>query len=135
FGLAEAVHTGAAVLGAFIAGRGVAWLTPQLGGDTNALAWVVSSGGLLALAASVPYASIREDRPLSSSARSATPAMLWHHRNLLVRFAVPQGIIACGAGLCIPFLGLYFQDRFGLKPGHVGNLYSAGQVLMTTGYL
>jgi predicted MFS family arabinose efflux permease len=61
--------------------------------------------------------------------------VLRENRGLLTRFAIPHLVIACGAGLCIPFLGLYFQDRFEVAPGAVANLYAAGQVLVTLGFL
>jgi predicted MFS family arabinose efflux permease len=138
FGVAEAVHTGAAVVGAYACGRGVTLLTPLCGSETRALAFVLTASGALALSAAWPYASIAEsavdvsERP-RTSAREVLRAS--RERGALLRFALPQLIIASGAGLCIPFLGLYFQDRFAMSPGDVGTLYSAGQVLMTLGYL
>jgi MFS family permease len=35
----------------------------------------------------------------------------------------------------IPFLGLYFTDRFGFAPSSVGTLFAGGQILTTTGFL
>lgn len=134
FGLAEAVHTGAAVVGAYVCGRAVTWLTPVLESEKGSLAWVLSSAGVLALLAAWPYRSI-EESAVHVEAREPVGPLVWRERRVLLRFALPQLIISSGAGLCIPFLGLYFQDRFGMSPGNVGNLYSAGQVLMTLGFL
>jgi predicted MFS family arabinose efflux permease len=134
FGLADAVHTGAAVAGSFAAGALVTWLTSRMQGEREALAFALSGGGVLALLAIVPYGRIREE----SAPRRASIGMLRvlrENRALLVRFAIPHLVIACGAGLCIPFLGLYFQDRFAVAPGAVANLYAAGQVLVTLGFL
>jgi predicted MFS family arabinose efflux permease len=134
FGLAEAVHTGAAVVGAFACGRAVTWLTPHLGSETESLAWVLSSAGVLALLAAWPYGTI-EEGSVHVERRDPIGPLVWRQCRVLARFALPQLIISSGAGLCIPFLALYFQDRFGMSPGNVGNLYSAGQVLMTLGFL
>ena len=134
FGLAEAVHTGAAVVGAWVAGRATHALTARIGDETESLAWVVSAGGALALLAAIAYGRIREDSA-PAAARAPILPVLVRERGVLARFALPQLVIACGAGLCMPFLGLYFQDRFGLAPWAVANLYSAGQVLMTFGFL
>ena len=37
--------------------------------------------------------------------------------------------------MCIPFLGLYFQDRFGLAPGDFASLQALAALVMTVGYL
>lgn len=134
FGLADAVHTGAAVAGAFVAGSVVTWLTHHMHGEKTALAFALSGGGVVALLATLPYGRIREEvSPMRESIGMAR--VLRENRGLFVRFAIPHLVIACGAGLCIPFLGLYFQDRFQVAPGHVANLYAAGQVLVTLGFL
>lgn len=134
FGLSDAVHTGAAVAGSYACGRAVTYLTPLLASETKSLAFALSSAGVLALLAALPYAGIPESVGPRVE-RESTAAIVWKERRVLARFALPQLIISSGAGLCIPFLGLYFQDRFGMSPGHVGNLYSAGQILMTLGFL
>jgi len=134
FGLADAVHTAAAVLGAYLGGRGAHLLTQLVGNETRALAWVVASGGLLALCAAIPYARIEESEPAPARARPLGP-LLREQRVLLLRFAFPQLLIGLGASISIPFLGLYFQDRFGRAPGDFATLQSIAALLMTGGYL
>jgi len=134
FGLADAVHTAAAVLGAYLGGRGAALLTHLVGDETRALAWVVASGGLLALCAAIPYALIEESEPGPARAQPLGP-LLKQERVLLLRFAFPQLLIGLGASISIPFLGLYFQDRFGRTPGDFATLQSIAALLMTAGYL
>ena len=134
FGLAEAVHTLAAVLGAFGCGRAVRQLSDTLGGETRAMAWVLAGSGLLSLLGAAAFATIPETPP-DEVERPPLLATLRRHRGLFLRFALPQLPLALGAGLAIPFLGLYFQDRFAFAPDRVGDLFAGGQVLMTTGFL
>ncbi len=134
FGLADAVHTAAAVLGAYLGGRGATALTHLIGDETRALAWVVASGGMLALCAAIPYARIDEDEP-APARRSPLLPLLKRERVLLLRFAFPQLLIGLGASISIPFLGLYFQDRFSRAPGEFATLQALAALLMTAGYL
>ncbi|MEM7306700.1 MAG: MFS transporter [Planctomycetota bacterium] len=134
FAVAEAVHTLMAVAGSFGSGRLVTWLADAAGGEASSMAWVLAGTALLPLLAAPAFAGIREETRAPEE-RPPVLATVRAHRGLLLRFAVPQFLIACGAGLVIPFLGLYFTDRFGFRPGSVGNLFACGQVLMTTGFL
>jgi MFS family permease len=134
FAFAEAVHTLMAVAGSFGGGRLVTWITPHLADERHAMAWVLTGAGVLALLAAPVFAGIREEER-AASARVPVLRTAFRHRRLVLRFALPQFLVAVGAGLVIPFLGLYFQDRFAFSPGSVGTLFAAGQVLMTTGFL
>lgn len=134
FAFAEAVHTLMAVAGSFGGGRLVTWLTPYLEGERLAMAWVLTGAGALALLAAPVFASIVEEERVGG-VRIPVLRTALRHRGLVLRFAIPQFVVALGAGLVIPFLGLYFQDRFAFSPGAVGTLFAAGQVLMTTGFL
>lgn len=134
FGLAEAVHTGAAVLGCWLCGLAVELLAARAFDETRAMGLVLSASGVLPLAAGLCYARIRERTPpVAKEVRLFAAAR--EHKGLFARFAVPQLVVAMGAGLCIPFLGLYFQDRFAKPPGTVGELYASWQLLATLGFL
>jgi len=135
FALSEAVHTGAAVLGAWGGGRVVEALVRQSGDERRALAWALTLGGVAALCSLFSYARLAE-RAIEVGERATRPlAVFWRERVLLARFAVPQFLISGGAGLVIPFLGLYFQERFGVAPAGVADLNAVGWLLMTLGYL
>lgn len=134
FGLAEAVHTLAAVVGSFGCGRAVDLLQPVGGDPTQAMGWVLAATGILPILAALAFLGIGEDVRPPEESPPVLPT-LRRHRGLVVRFAAPQFVLACGAGLVIPFLGLYFQERFDFQPGKVGTLFACGQVLMTTGFL
>jgi predicted MFS family arabinose efflux permease len=134
FGTAEAVRTLAAVVGAFTAGRFVAAGQLELGGEARATAWAITAAGAIAATASLFYARIPAVPPELARDKPLLP-VLRAHRGLLLRFAAPQFLVACGAGFCIPFLPLYFKDRFDLEPGSWGTLFAGGQVMMTIGFL
>jgi len=133
FGAAEAIRTLASVAGAILAGRYVAWASPLIG-EADALGRAIGGAGCVSLVGALCYARIEGDTPGLEERVRLLPVVRGH-AGLLARFALPQLIVASGAGFCIPFLALYFKDRFGMGPGDWGNLFSAGQILMTTGFL
>jgi MFS family permease len=53
----------------------------------------------------------------------------------IISLALPHVLVGLGAGLTIPFLNLYFRDKFGLAPTQLGILFSVAQVLMVLGTL
>jgi len=134
FGLAEALPTLAAVVAAVVAGRLVAHWQGPLGGEAAATGRVIMGGGLLSLCAAMVFARIPMERPAVEKSRGLWPVFL-ENRGVLARFAMPQFLIACGSGLCIPFLPLYFKDRFGMGAGDWGNLFASGQVLFAIGFM
>lgn len=134
FGLAEAVRTLAAVVGAVAAGRFVASFQDRLGGEAGATGWVITGAGALSACAALFYMRIQDPRPELTPDQTPWKSVR-RHRGILARFAAPQFMIACGAGFCIPFLPLYFKDRFDFGPGAWGNLFAGGQVLMSVGFL
>ena len=134
FGVAEAVRTLAAVVGAFLAGRFVAGWQLSLGGEAAATGVAIRAAGATAAAAALVYWRI-QDRPSGLSRETPLLPLLRAHRGVLLRFSVPQFLIGCGSGFCIPFLPLYFKDRFDLAPGTWGDLFAGGQVMMSVGFL
>lgn len=51
------------------------------------------------------------------------------------KFCAPEMLIGLGAGLTIPFINLYFKDRFGVPAGTIGLYYSGAQALMMGAFL
>jgi predicted MFS family arabinose efflux permease len=52
-----------------------------------------------------------------------------------LRFVTPHIVLGVGAGACIPFLSLYFRERFGLGDGDVGTLWAVGGLMTACGFL
>lgn len=57
------------------------------------------------------------------------------HWPLWTRAAVPNLLIGVGAGLSVPFINLYFTDRFGLGKPALGVVMAAASATMTLGAL
>lgn len=135
FGSAQAVEITAGVIG--VAGCG--WLARRLGDTLGSpllglrITLLVATG-LLGFAL-LPYlflnrTSGRETAERETGRRSATAL-----RPLLVRLAIPAFIVGTGAGLIIPFLNLYFRDRFHLGTGSIGAVFAIAQALTAVGFL
>ena len=54
----------------------------------------------------------------------------WGH---LFRLTFPTFLIGLGAGLTMPFMNLYFRNRFSMGPGEIGGLFFACQMFMALG--
>ncbi|MCH2104146.1 MAG: MFS transporter [Planctomycetes bacterium] len=135
FALAEAVGTLASVVGSFSGGQLADLLTPILDSDSLALACVLSGAGFLGLAAAIVYAGIREDEPVVDERAPKILDVVREHRGIALRFVTPHIVLGVGAGACIPFLSLYFRERFGLGDGDVGTLWAVGGLMTACGFL
>ena len=141
FGAEMATHSIASMVGLAVAGIIAGQL--ESGGlfeETAALRATLLLGALLTLGAVVFYRRIELDDG-SQSDRSATdrrrmfavfaPAN-WH---LWWRLALPHALVGLGAGLTIPFINLYFTDRFDVAKGDLGLVMAASQITMTVGLI
>jgi MFS family permease len=95
--------------------------------------FIASALGFLAI---VPFSMIKTAAP-SAEDREAdfSIALLRRQASLYGRLLAPQFIVGVGAGLIIPFLNLYFRDRFGQTPDKIGILFFAVNATMLAGIL
>jgi predicted MFS family arabinose efflux permease len=101
-------------------------------------------GGLLAasvvtLVAVIPFSMMRE-KPAGEG--TPKPGALEMLRELAevdwgvhLKLVAPAMLIGLGAGLIIPFLNLYFRDRYGLSEAEIGILFAVMQGFMVLGNL
>ena len=80
----------------------------------------------------VPLLMIRESEPPHSiSEPQATPSLwslsLWGSAASLL---IPQLLIGLGAALLIPYLNVFFKQRFGVSDSLLGTIFAVGQLLM-----
>lgn len=91
-------------------------------------------GAVFFFSALIPMLKIREDRKLESKTvqdRSFKKLFKTHRTGIkiILLFAVAQIIIGFGSGLVIPYLNLYFVDRFEISHTLVGLILSSGQAM------
>ncbi|UCD62564.1 MAG: MFS transporter [Candidatus Zixiibacteriota bacterium] len=93
-------------------------------------------GILIGLLALIPFFLIRAARPSQEETRiSISAEQLKRRGGFYFKIAVCNFIIGLGAGLIIPFLNLYFRDRFNLSPDTIGFYYFVVQFSMLLGSL
>src|SRR5438128_707391 len=119
FGQQIALGTTAAFLSSAIAGALAAPVAAALGarpGDALVLRALVASGGLIAAVSFVPVLAIRAV-PVAPQTLAAPT-----RDELVRRFLVIEVLFGFGAGSFLPFVNLFFADRFGVPFGALGLL-------------
>jgi MFS family permease len=97
---------------------GLSWFQAYRGG--------LLIGALLAAASLLPLIALRGTaEPLREQA-PVPPSS--HEKRVLVPIALNALLIGAGAGLVIPFMNLYFKDRFDCSSGQIGTYFSIAQV-------
>ncbi len=84
------------------------------------------AAGLLALASVLPIVAIGpiEEPPLAHGTEPVTR----EDRGRLVPIALNSLLVGMGAGLVIPFMNLYFKDRFQCSSAQIGTFFSIAQI-------
>ncbi len=125
------VRLGAAFVGS-VAGGGLVSLLSTVTSGATALRISVALSAVLFAAAALPGFLVREDlhparHALASYRRMVAAFSSWGH---LARLAVPQAIIALGAGLIMPFLSLFLKHQLGATIGQVGIVQGVAEIAM-----
>ncbi len=81
------------------------------------------------------YALIRSDKPTRTERFRLGEYIGARDWRVLSRLTVPHFLVGMGAGLVIPFLNLYFLDRFHLESDAIGRIFSIGQLFTAVGFL
>ena len=109
-------------------------IAPESG---QALRFSLFVASAITLASALPFLAMRSGEP-----GPGPPGALEQIKDLLeidwglhLKLILPSAMIGLGAGLIIPFLNLYFKDRFGLTEGDIGFLFSVMQGFMVAGNL
>jgi MFS family permease len=99
-------------------------------------------GAALILASTAVFIRLREYQSSSSEQMADIPCVVQNEpevtpswKRFAFRYAAVNVIIGFGAGLSIPYLNLYFTDRFHASTVVVGNLFAMSNVVLTVGVL
>lgn len=140
-----------AILGSAVGGVLPHFFHELAGGDALALRWSLYVAAGLMLLAAIPFQAMKdppvareedeEPRLPPGVARDRRLAGAWRQVRELadvdwglnLKLVLPALLIGLGAGLIIPFLNLYFRDRFGLSEAAIGLLFGLMQAFMVLG--
>lgn len=134
FGFATAFETLATLIAAAGGGIVIRALTRHLGSELLGLRHTLLGVAGLTLLATLFFARIREERA-ARAPRSIRQYLLARDWGLLAKLLAPNFLVGLGAGLIIPFLNLYFRDRFGQDPRQIGGFFAVSQFLTMLGFL
>jgi len=132
FSLSFAAHLVAGMIGSWGAGSLVTYVGVATGDMLSGyrVALYVAAG--ISVLAMIPFALIRGNGPTDEESRiSLTVEQLRRRGGFYFKISLVNFLIGAGAGLIIPFLNLYFRDRFGLQPDQIGFYY----ILLSLGML
>ena len=134
FGFSHATETTATI----VAALGIGWLSRTLtqvtGTELEGLRWSLVIAAIASLAALVPFVRI-DDPPFEAKARRLKDHLLSRDWITLGKLIVPSSLVGLGAGLVIPFLNLYFRDRFDQNPLEIGGFFAVSQFFTVIGFL
>jgi MFS family permease len=137
-----AVHTAMQSVGLLVSCVLAGVLEESVAGRTVSLRTALLIGGAVSALALVPYRRVPRvapDDPEDEEEERSPSRVLailrprnWH---LWVRISLPHMMVGAGAGLSIPFINLYFTERFELPTTWLGPIMAASAATMTIGAL
>jgi len=126
-----------AIVGSVVGGALPHLFHAFFGSDQAALRVTLYAGCVLTLLSTVPFFAMTEP-----AGAGTPPTALTQLRDFMeidwglhLKLILPATLIGLGAGLIIPFMNLYFRDRFGLSEGEIGALFGVMQGFMVLGNL
>jgi MFS family permease len=120
-----------------IGGGAMQDLIYNITGDlSKAYRYTLSFSAFVAALAVIPFYLIKARPPDPDEARRAFSVAAFKRKwRLFFKLTFPQFLVGAGAGLIIPFLNLYFRNRFNLNAADIGIYFSILQVTMLAGVL
>jgi MFS family permease len=134
FGTHSAIEIAAGVIGAAGGGYLVRFLEPAVGNLEVAYRMTLALASGLVLVSVLPYLGIREGAH-GAIVTDVFAMVRRAQKGLMARLVLPKFITGLGAGLIIPFLNLYFRDRFHLTPDRIGTIFAVSQALTVAAFL
>ncbi|MCM3765857.1 MFS transporter [Neobacillus niacini] len=97
--------------------------------DVNSIRLTLIIGAIIYTVAIIPTMKFQNPVRKSTEPKKSAKSFSWKNNGmkLIVLFAVAQILIGFGSGLVIPYLNLYFSDRFSASTTSIGFIISLGQ--------
>ncbi len=101
-------------------------------GPQDTLAYQITLGSMMgiSLLTIAPLVLLRDSRPDSELAVEMPWVKLWRHGSQLSKLIIPNLILGLGAGLMMPFMGLFYRNVFGLSDGLIGTIFMVDAIVM-----
>jgi len=137
FSLSFGIGVMAGVVGSFVFGKLVdVFVNVFSYGMVEAHRLSLTIGVLLSLAALIPFSLLSTPKRVPREDRlDLRLESLKKYRSIITRLTVPYFIVGTGAGMIIPFLNLFFRDRFGQSPESIGFYYGLVNLTMFVGIM
>jgi len=136
FSLSFGVMIMAGMIGSLTAGQVAAWLAERTGDMVLAYRYTLYGGIGVSLLALIPFMFIKAAPPSAEENRFIFSRERFRKRGkFYLKIASANLLIGTGAGLVIPFLNLYFRDRFDLAPDSIGFYFFLVNFAMLAGTL
>lgn len=136
FSISFAVSLLASILGSVVFGIMVTNIGNQTGNIIDGYRWTFVTSVGLGLLAIIPFAMIRDQDPKKEEGQADFSLGLLKRRlGLYTRLFIPYFVVGTGAGLIIPFLNIYFRDRFDQPPDKIGFFFTAVHLTMFLGII
>ncbi|MEW6050918.1 MAG: MFS transporter [Candidatus Zixiibacteriota bacterium] len=114
----------AAMVGSLTAGKAAELIAEWSGSLLLGYRYTLYATIAISLLSIIPFSLIREHSVSNDENRLSFSREQWRRRRgFLFRIGFANFLIGLGAGLIIPFLNLYFRDRFDLEPDTIGLFY------------
>ena len=124
FSFSFAVWIFAGMLGSIIFGELVIWFGELADDVVLGYKYALMGGIALSLFALIPIGFIKAAKPSGDERRIAvSKAQLKERWPFYTKIFSVNFLVGMGAGLSIPFLNLYFRNRFGLNADTIGSYY------------
>jgi MFS family permease len=138
FSLNFGIYLLAAIIGSLGGGYLPNLFSHYVGSGAIAFRYSLYLSVFLSVLALIPFMMIKPDEkrePLTKDKKDWDKKLLTERGILLFKLCLPFFIVGMGAGLVIPFLNLYFRDRFLLSAKTIGIFFALLQFFMLAGIL
>ncbi len=141
FSLSSGIITLSGAVGSLVAGKlpqVLSGITGYAQNGPQVLKIIMIAAVAVATLSLIPISLIREEREIATKAESSKPhadlkglmakPMLW-------KIALPNALTGIGAGILIPYINVFYAERFQLVDSQLGVLFSLSSLLVGVGSL